>query len=54
MGIRLQSVGIPSDLTEAVPYLATVLMLVYITVRGASKKRSRAKKAMAVEATADQ
>ncbi|MGN0732884.1 MAG: ABC transporter permease [Emergencia sp.] len=54
MGIRLQSVGIPSDLTEAVPYLATVLMLVYITVRGASKKRNRAKKAMAVEAAADQ
>lgn len=50
LAIRLQSVGIPSDLTEAVPYLATVLMLVYITVRGANKKRNRAKKAMAVQA----
>lgn len=46
LGIRLQSVGVPSDLTAAVPYLATVLMLVYITVRATAKKRSRAKKAV--------
>ncbi len=46
LGMRLQSVGVPSDLTAAVPYLATVLMLVYITVSAASRKRSRAKKAV--------
>ncbi len=46
LGLRLQSVGVPSDLTAAVPYLATVLMLVYITVRATAKKRSRAKKAV--------
>ena len=44
LGLRLQSVGVPSDLTAAVPYLATVLMLVYITVSGAARKRNRAKK----------
>ena len=46
LGLRLQSVGVPSDLTAAVPYLATVLMLVYITVRATAKKRNRAKKAV--------
>lgn len=46
LGIRLQSVGVPSDLTAAVPYLATVLMLVYITVSATARKRSRAKKAV--------
>ena len=44
LGLRLQSVGVPSDLTAAVPYLATVLMLVYITVTGISRKKKRAKK----------
>lgn len=46
LGMRLQSVGVPSDLTAAVPYLATVLMLVYITVSAARRKRNRAKKAV--------
>ncbi len=46
LGMRLQSVGVPSDLTAAVPYLATVLMLVYITVSAARRKRSQAKKAV--------
>ena len=46
LGLRLQSVGVPSDLTAAVPYLATVLMLVYITVTATARKRNRAKKAV--------
>ena len=53
LGIRLQSVGVPSDLTAAVPYLATVLMLVYITVTGISRKRKRAKKAVKQESLSD-
>jgi len=49
LGLRLQSVGVPSDLTAAVPYLTTVLMLVYITVSANTKKRNRAKKEMKAE-----
>ncbi|MBR5230497.1 MAG: ABC transporter permease [Firmicutes bacterium] len=44
LGIRLQSVGVPADLTSIVPYLATVFMLVYIVVAGERKKKSKAKK----------
>lgn len=50
LGLRLQSVGVPSDLTAAVPYLVTVLMLVYIVVTSESRKRKKAKKALAKEA----
>lgn len=50
LGIRLQSVGVPSDLTAAVPYLATVLMLVYIVTTSESRKRRKAKKAIELEA----
>lgn len=50
LGIRLQSVGVPSDLTAAVPYLATVLMLVYIVTTSESRKRRKAKKAIRQEA----
>ena len=46
LAMRMQSLGVPSDLTLAVPYLATVLMLVYITVTATARKRSRAKKAV--------
>ncbi len=49
LGLRLQSVGVPSDLTAAVPYLTTVLMLVYITATTNAKKRNRAKKEMEAE-----
>ena len=49
LGLRLQSVGVPSDLTSAVPYLTTVLMLVYITAYGNAKKRNRAKKELQAE-----
>lgn len=44
VGIRLQSVGVPADLTAITPYLATVLMLVYIVASGDRKKKNKAKK----------
>lgn len=44
LGMRLQSVGVPADLTSMVPYLATVLMLVYIVVSTDRKKKNKAKK----------
>ena len=49
LGLRLQSVGVPSDLTAAVPYLVTVLMLVYIVVTAESKRKRRARKATRLE-----
>lgn len=52
LGMRLQQVGVPSDLTSAVPYIATVLMLVYITVAAANKKRRRSRQAALAEASA--
>ena len=42
LGLRLQGAGIPSDLTSTIPYLATVLMLVYVVVTGNRKKKKRA------------
>lgn len=44
LGLRLQSVGVPSDLTATVPYIATVLMLIYVVVSSDSRKRKRAEK----------
>ena len=44
VGIRLQSVGVPADLTAITPYLATVLMLVYIVASSDRKKKNKAKK----------
>ncbi len=44
VGLRLQSVGVPSNLSATVPYLATVLMLVYITVSKRHKKKKIALK----------
>ncbi len=43
LGLRLQNVGVPSSLAATVPYLATVLMLVYITVSTSKKKKNKAK-----------
>lgn len=48
-GLRLQSVGISSDLTAMTPYVVTVLMLVYIITAGAAKKRKKAQKAIKAE-----
>lgn len=47
LGLRLQSVGIPSDITAITPYVVTVLMLVYIVTAGESKKKRRAKRLVA-------
>lgn len=44
LGLRLQSVGVPSDLTATVPYIATVLMLIYVVVSSDRRKRKRAEK----------
>lgn len=43
LGLRLQNVGVPSNLAGTIPYLATVLMLVYITVSTKNKKKAKAK-----------
>ena len=44
LGLRLQSVGIPPDITAMTPYVVTVLMLVYIITTGEAKKRRRARR----------
>lgn len=44
LGFRLQSLGISSNLTSTIPYLATILMLVYITLSSKNKKKRTAKK----------
>lgn len=44
LGLRLQSVGVPADLTSIVPYLATILMLVYIVVSNNNKRKNRTRK----------
>ncbi|MCI8608240.1 MAG: ABC transporter permease [Firmicutes bacterium] len=44
LGLRLQSVGVPADLTSIIPYVATILMLVYIVVSGERKRKNRVKR----------
>jgi len=44
LGLRLQNVGVPADITSIIPYLATILMLVYVVVAGDRKKKNKAKK----------
>lgn len=46
LGLRLQNVGVPADLTSIIPYLATILMLVYIVVSVDKKKKRRLKNAI--------
>jgi len=48
LGLRLQSVGVPSDLTATVPYIATILMLIYVVVSSDRRKRKRAYKQLKV------
>ena len=38
LGLRLQSVGISSNLTAMAPYLVTVLMMVLVVLRARRKK----------------
>lgn len=44
LGLRLQNFGVPSDLTSTIPYIATILMLVYVVVSNDKKKKKRAQK----------
>lgn len=44
LGIRLQAVNIPSQLTQMVPYMATVVALVIITKRKLSQSKSKREK----------
>jgi len=44
LGLRLQNVGVPSSLAATIPYFATILMLVYITISNKNKKKKLAKK----------
>ena len=41
LGLRLQSAGVPADLTSIIPYASTVLMMVYVVVSGKKKKKKR-------------
>jgi len=46
LGLRLQSVGVPSDLTAMTPYIVTVLMMVYVVVSMDKKKKAKTRKQM--------
>lgn len=46
LGLRLQSIGVPSDLTAMTPYVVTILMLIYIVTSGSAKKRRKARKSV--------
>ena len=48
LGLRLQSIGIPSDLTSTLPYIATILMLVYVVVSSKNKKKKKAQKQLRI------
>lgn len=48
LGLRLQSVGVPSDLTSTIPYIATILMLVYVVVSSDRKKKRKAQKELEI------
>lgn len=44
LGLRLQSVGVPSNLTSMTPYIVTVIMMIYVVVSLDKKKKARMKK----------
>ncbi len=44
LGSRLQTVGIPAQFTQMIPYLATVFALVVVTLRHISKIKGRREK----------
>ena len=52
LGLRLQSIGIPSDLTSTLPYIATVLMLIYVVVSTGKKKKKRAQNQLKISESA--
>jgi ABC-type uncharacterized transport system permease subunit len=43
-GLRLQSVGVPADLTAMTPYIVTVIMLIYVVTAGEKKRRRKAQR----------
>ncbi len=43
IGLRLQNY-LSSDITNTIPYIITVIMMVYVVVRSQQKKRSAPKK----------
>lgn len=45
VGLRLQPLGVPSDLTAMIPYLVTVIMLVYVVTTTNAKRKKKARKA---------
>lgn len=51
IGLNLQAF-IPPDITGAVPYFVTILMLVYITVSATARKRKRAKESLEAQKAA--
>lgn len=51
LGLRLQSVGVPSDLTNMTPYIVTIIMMVYVVVSMDRKKKARAAKEMMLKET---
>jgi len=45
LGMRLQSVGVSSNLTAMAPYVVTVVMMVVVVLRAQSKKKRAVKQA---------
>ncbi|MBQ2700497.1 MAG: ABC transporter permease [Clostridia bacterium] len=45
LGMRLQSVGVSSNLTAMAPYVVTVVMMVVVVIRAQNKKKRMAKQA---------
>ncbi|MCQ2551388.1 MAG: ABC transporter permease [Clostridia bacterium] len=51
IGLNLQAF-IPPDITAAIPYFVTILMLVYITVSASARKKRRAKESLEAQKAA--
>ena len=51
IGLNLQAV-IPPDITAAIPYFVTILMLVYITISASTRKKRRAKESLEAQKAA--
>lgn len=49
LGIRLQVIGIPSQFTQMIPYLATIFALVVVTKRQLAKTRKNKEEGLSVE-----
>ena len=49
LGIRLQGIGIPSQFTQMIPYLATIIALTIITKRQINKRRRAMEEVVNIE-----